>query len=284
MTAPGEVRAEVRGPAAFITIDRPASRNAMTWTMYEQLSAVLARLESDRALRLVVLRGAGGTFVAGTDIAQLRDFSSGEEGLAYEHRLEAVVGQLESLTIPTLAVVEGDATGAGLVLAAVCDLRVCTPDARFGAPIARTVGNTLSTANVTRLVSHLGPSRVKSVLMAAAMLDAEDARNAGFVLAVIAPGELDGRLEALVRHVTHLAPITLRTTKEAVRRARVALNGPEDTDLMRFGVRKPRLRRGREGVSRKARTALGRQVTADSTVTSGLRPAARGPRCWACGF
>ncbi len=233
MSAPGDVRLDLRGPTAFITVDRPAARNAMTWAMYDQLAAALERVESLADLRLAVLRGAGGTFIAGTDIAQLRDISSGDDGLAYERRLEAVVARLERLPLPTLAVVEGDAMGAGLVLAAVCDVRVCTPDARFGAPIARTVGNTLSTASHARLVTHFGPSRVKGLLMLAGTLGAGEARAAGFVHEIVGVADLDARVEELVERLTHLAPITLRVMKEAVRRVVSAPGATDDADLIR---------------------------------------------------
>jgi enoyl-CoA hydratase/carnithine racemase len=229
----GTVHLAFREKAAYITIDRPAARNAMTWAMYDELASVLQKLETRDDLRIVVLRGAGGHFVAGTDIGQFTAFSGGEDGVSYERRLESVIGRLEALRLPTLAVIEGVAAGGGLALACACDLRICTPDARFTAPIARTVGNTLSVRNHARLVMLLGASRTKALLMTAGALDAPEAREAGFVLDVIPPEDLDHRVDALVRRVSSLAPLSLRATKTAIGRVLGALGADVDDALLR---------------------------------------------------
>ena len=214
----GAVRLERRGPIATITFDRPDARNAMTWRMYEQLAEVLDQVESDAALRVAVLRGAGGHFVAGTDISQFAAFRSGDDGVAYERRLEAVVSTLESLRVATIAAVEGFAAGSGLVLAAACDLRLCTPDARFGVPIAKTLGNCLSMANYARLAASLGAARAKSLLFTAEFMTAEEAQALGFAVGVVEPHGFGRQLDTLCARVASLAPITLQVTKEALRR------------------------------------------------------------------
>ena len=228
----GAVRLETRGTTAFISFDRPAARNAMTWAMYDQLDRALDALASDATLRVAVLRGAGGTFVAGTDIAQFREFASGEEGVAYERHIDAIVTKLESVRVATVGVIEGYAAGAGLVLAAACDLRVCTPNARFGAPIAKTVGNCLSMSNYARLTAHFGVARVKQLVFAADFISAEEARARDFVLAVVEPDQLDARVAELCVRLASHAPITLQVTKEAIRRM-VAEMTVKGDDLVR---------------------------------------------------
>jgi enoyl-CoA hydratase len=187
----GTVRYETHGVVARITFDRASARNAMSWTMYDQLSDAIDRLESDTSIRVATLRGAHGHFVAGTDISQFESFTSGDDGIAYERRLESIVSRLETVRVPTVVVVEGNAAGAGLLFATACDFRVCTPDARFSAPIARTVGNTLSARSIARLVAHLGPSRTKLLIMTAGAVEAEAARAIGFVSAVVEPARLE---------------------------------------------------------------------------------------------
>lgn len=214
----GVVRMERRDATAVITFDRPSARNALTWPMYEQLDRALDRVASEADLRVAVLRGAGGHFVAGTDIAQFADFRTGDDGLAYERRLEVIVAKLESLRVATIAAVDGYAAGSGLVLAAACDLRVCTPDARFGVPIAKTVGNCLSLANYARLVAALGAPCAKALLLTADFMPADEARALGFVLAVVEPDDFDVGLDALCARVAAHAPITVQVTKEAIRR------------------------------------------------------------------
>src|SRR4051812_31530903 len=154
MADEAELLFERRGAAAMITFNRPRARNAMTFAMYEALHAHCDEIDADDEIRVVVLRGAGGrAFVSGTDIRQFLDFDSGRTGVEYEADIDRYVGPLDPLPKPALALVEGYAVGAGLSIASACDLRVCTPDARFGLPIARTLGNCLSMAGYTRLVA-----------------------------------------------------------------------------------------------------------------------------------
>jgi enoyl-CoA hydratase len=215
--AEGAVRLSVEGGVARITFDRPAARNAMTWTMYDQLGAACARIAADPAIRVAVLRGAGGkAFVAGTDIAQFQAFASPEDGVAYEARVEAYVGALEALPVPAIAVVEGWAVGGGMALANLCDFRVATPGARFGVPIARTLGNCLSATNLRRLTATLGEDMVKRMLLLAETPAAED-MPAGYV--TVTP-DVDAHVAALCDALLAHAPITLRSTKETLRRIR----------------------------------------------------------------
>jgi len=230
--AEGTVRLEQHGAVAHVTFERPASRNALTWAMYAQLDDALDRVGAAAHVRVLVLRGAGGCFVAGTDIAQFTSFTSAEDGIAYEQRLDAVIDRLESIPVPTLAVIEHIAAGGGLALAAACDMRICTPDARFGAPIARTVGNCLSIANLQRLIAHLGMARTEALLLTAEFLSAGEAYAAGFVLDVVTPDRLDARVTDLCERIAAHAPITLQVTKEAVRRLRRSAL-PDGDDLIR---------------------------------------------------
>src|SRR5215470_6031338 len=108
----GEVRYSREGAVATVIFDRPAARNAMTWQMYEQLGDACARMQTEAGLRVAIFRGAGGkAFIAGTDIAQFRTFRGGDDGLAYEEKMERDLAAIEALPIPTLAVVEGFAIG-----------------------------------------------------------------------------------------------------------------------------------------------------------------------------
>lgn len=233
MSEPGAVRYQREGVIAHIVFDRPAARNAMTWTMYDQLRGACERVAADPELRVAVFRGAGGkAFVSGTDISQFLEFTSAQDGVEYERRIEPYFAAVENLSIPTLAVVEGWAVGGGLAIAAACDLRIATPGTRFGMPIARTIGNCLSVANYARLVAGLGEARTKKMLMLADMITAEEAMQAGFVAEIVAPQEMDARVDALCAQLAANAPITLRVTKEALRRLRSA-GLPDDEDLIR---------------------------------------------------
>jgi enoyl-CoA hydratase/carnithine racemase len=223
---------ERRGPAAVITFNRPQARNAMTFAMYEDLYARCEEIDADDDVRVVVLRGAGGkAFVSGTDIRQFLDFDSGRTGVEYEADIDRYLGRLDQLRKPAIALVEGYAVGAGISIAAACDLRVCTPDAQFGLPVARTLGNCLSMTGYARLVALLGEARVKDVVFTARMVGADEALAAGLVSAIVPAEEIEAHVLELAERVAGHAPITLRVTKEALRRLREA-NVPDGADLV----------------------------------------------------
>jgi enoyl-CoA hydratase/carnithine racemase len=216
---------EQRGPAAWITFNRPEAHNAMTFAMYEALYECCERADASDDVRVVVLRGAGGrAFVAGTDIAQFLKFSTGEDGLRYEASIDRVVGRLEAVRVPTIALVDGVAMGSGMVLAAACDLRICTPAARFGVPIARTVGNCLSMANHARLAALIGEARVKELIFTARALRPDE----GFATEIV--DDAEARVEELCSLLASHAEVTMRVTKEALRRLRPL---PDGDDLVR---------------------------------------------------
>src|SRR5512144_332728 len=141
------------GPVVTLTFNRPEARNAMTWGMYDRLYEVCEEVDADDSVRVLVLRGAGGkAFVAGTDISQFKVFERAEDGLAYERDGAARSARLERVTKPVIAQIQGYAVGGGFNITACCDLRIATPDAKFGVPIARTLGNCLSMETYARLV------------------------------------------------------------------------------------------------------------------------------------
>jgi enoyl-CoA hydratase/carnithine racemase len=223
------VDVELRGDAAWVTFNRPAAHNAMTFAMYDALVEACERVDADDAIRVMVLRGAGGrAFVAGTDIKQFTAFRTADDGVAYERRIDAVLDRLEAVRKPTVALVEGFAFGSGFAIAACCDLRVMTPSATFGMPIARTVGNCLSMGNYARLAGALGAPRVKDIIFRARPLAADEALATGFVSAVVEDAE--GWAAELCATLADHSPTTLWVTKEALRRGRVV---PEGDDLIR---------------------------------------------------
>lgn len=229
----GRVTFERRGTIGWITFDRPEARNAMTFAMYERLGELCAEADADPSLRAIVLTGAGEAFVAGTDIAQFQDFTTERQALDYEERMDAILGGLERVRVPTIAAIRGPAVGGGAAIAAACDLRIGSPSARFGVPIARTLGNCLSMSNILRLAHLLGPARVKELIFTARLMDASEMRAAGFLSEVTADEEsLLPRAEELARTLASHAPLTLRATKEQLRRIRERMRPEEGSDLV----------------------------------------------------
>jgi enoyl-CoA hydratase len=196
-----EVQFTSEGPVAFLTFNRPEARNAMTWPMYDALAEACDQVDTDERIRVFVLRGAGDAFVAGTDISQFTSFTTGDDGIAYERRMEQVIGRLERVTVPAIAQVHGVAAGGGCLIA-----------------LARTLGNCLSAANCARLVDLVGPARTKELLFTGRLLDAAEAASLGLVTRIIEPQALDAAVRELAQTIASNAPLTIRATKEAVRR------------------------------------------------------------------
>jgi enoyl-CoA hydratase len=229
-----ELLYEVEDGIGRITFNRPEARNALTFRMYERLAEVLQQAENDANLKALVLTGAGEqAFAAGTDISEFKSFSSAEDALNYEARMDRVLDALERSRVPTIAAIAGACTGGGAAIAICCDIRIATSSSRFGMPIGRTLGNCLSMANYARLVSLLGPARVKDIIFTARLIGAAEAHAAGLLSEVLADhAALQSRANELARTVASQAPLTLRATKEALRRIKEEMTPEEDDNLI----------------------------------------------------
>lgn len=230
-----ELIAERRGAVQWVVFNRPQARNAMTWHMYERLVQVCEEVAADRSVRAMVLTGAGGrAFVAGTDIAQFRSFETEKDALDYEARGNHVMRTLETLRVPTIAAIAGPCTGGGAGMAAACDLRIASPSARYGFPIARTLGNCLSMQNYARLFTLLGPARAKDILLTARLMGADEMLACGLVREVVPDEEsLLPRAQELAAELSTHAPLTMWASKEAMRRIKERLvPDGADSDLI----------------------------------------------------
>jgi enoyl-CoA hydratase len=230
----GDVLYEIHEGIGRITFNRPQARNALTFRMYEQLGEICQKAENDSSVKVLLLTGAGEkAFAAGTDISEFKAFSTAEDALNYESRIERLVSGLENSRLPTIAAIAGACTGGGLTIAACCDLRIGAANARFGVPIGRTLGNCLTISNYVRLVALLGPSRVKDIIFTARLIDAEEACRIGLLGEVLPDYDsLQSRANELARTVASQAPLTLRVTKEALLRIKEKMNPEEDRELI----------------------------------------------------
>jgi enoyl-CoA hydratase len=234
MTTSEELLYEIKDGIGHITFNRPEARNAFTFRMYERLQEICLQAGTDSTVKVLVLMGAGGkAFAAGTDVSQFKSFSNGDDVMEYEARIERVLSAMERCPVPTIAAIAGACTGGGFSIAGCCDLRIGAANARFGVPISRTLGNCLSMSNYVRLVSLLGPARVKDIIFTARLMDAEEALRIGLLGEVLPDYEsLLRRANELANTVAANAPLTLRATKEALRRIKEKMNPGEDRDLI----------------------------------------------------
>nr|HET7859196.1 enoyl-CoA hydratase-related protein [Caldimonas sp.] len=155
-----------------------------------------------------------------------------DDGLRYERDVGEFVDRVARVAKPVVAQIEGFAVGGGFGIAAACDVRLATPDARFGAPIARTLGNCLSMRAYARYVDLIGQSRLKELIFTARLLSADEALAAGFVHEIVAADRIAARVRELAEQVASHAPITLMVTKEAIRRIQDARALPDGDDLV----------------------------------------------------
>lgn len=217
-----------------IIFNRPQARNAFTFAMYERLAAICEQANDDRAIKVLVLHGAGDkAFASGTDINQFREFRTPQDAIDYENRIDRVLTTLEQCRVPTIAAINGFCTGGGAGIAAACDLRIGTNSTRIGFPIARTLGNCLSMSNVSRLTALIGAARVKDLIFTARLVDATEAASVGLLGEVVADiAALDKRADEVARLLAGHAPLTLTATKQAVARLQRRLTRDEGEDLI----------------------------------------------------
>ncbi len=211
---------DINGSVGVVTFNRPDARNALTWDMYDALVAACDTAEAAGEVRVLIIRGAGGAFAAGTDISQFREFANGDAGIAYERRLDAVIDRIERVGLPTIAEVDGAAVGGGCAIALACDLRICSDRARFGVPVSRTLGNCLSMANTARMVDLLGIAVTRDLLLTGRLIDASEAYTRGLANVVLPVDDLEAETIKLAAELSTRAPSTIKATKEMLRRLR----------------------------------------------------------------
>ncbi|OLO03043.1 enoyl-CoA hydratase [Salinicola socius] len=214
-----EIRCYQEGAIGWIRFNRPEARNAMTWHMYQAMTQAYRQFDENEAVKLIAFRGEGGeAFVAGTDIKQFAEFRERRDGIDYERRIDEVIGGLERLATPTVALIEGYCIGGGAAIALACDFRYANGALKFGIPIARTLGNCMSITNVARLIDLIGVSRTKRVLMLAQMIETEEALAAGLIETVVDGDDLDETARKLAERLSGHAPLTMRAAKMCISR------------------------------------------------------------------
>jgi enoyl-CoA hydratase/carnithine racemase len=236
----------VDGSVGILTINRPEARNALTFEMYDRIAEICAEPSPDGSVKALIVTGAGDrAFAAGTDISLFREFHKPEDSLGYEERMERVMTAIETCPVPTIAAISGACTGGGAAIAVACDLRVATQSSVFGFPVARTLGNCLSLANYARLVALVGAGRVMEMVVTAKLFDADTAKSIGLI-SEVAPDHVAmmARAGEIARAATEHAPLTIRATKEALRRLRQGRH--EDKDLIEMCYMSQDFREGLE--------------------------------------
>jgi len=225
---------EVRDGIGLVTFNRPNALNALTFEMYDRLGDICGEIRLGGAVKAIIITGAGGrAFGAGTDISLFQNFATAQEGIDYEARMERMFAKLERCPVPTIAAIAGVCTGGAAVIAAACDLRIATRQLKYGFPIARTLANCLSAANIARVALLTGVGRALDLLLTTRLIGADEALAIGLVNELCdTPEALLERARALGAQMATQAPLTMLAGKEVVRRMRANFGGIDDRDLI----------------------------------------------------
>jgi enoyl-CoA hydratase/carnithine racemase len=209
-----ELAVHVDGPVATLTLNRPEKRNAITVAMWEALPRVLAPLEADADVRVVVVRGAGQeAFASGADISEFERVRNGAAAArAYSARVAAAERALADFPKPTIAMIHGFCVGGGLEVALACDLRWTSTSGRFGITAAR-LGIVYGPGATRRLASVVGPSHARDLLFSGRLVDAEEAQAMGLVNRRCASDALEQETYAYARRLAEQAPLSQRGAK-----------------------------------------------------------------------
>jgi enoyl-CoA hydratase len=205
------VRYGVEGGVATLTLDRPEARNALNRAMCDDIVAAAATARDDAAVKLVLVRGNGPVFCAGADLKERKGMGA-DAVRARRLAAYAAYAAIESLPMPVIAVVQGPAIGSGCEIAAACDFVIATPSATFATPesLRGTIGAT------QRLPRILGKPLAKDMMFTGRKLGAEEARAAGLVTRVVAPGDLDAVIADVAKTIVGAPQEALRQAKSCI--------------------------------------------------------------------
>jgi len=226
------IRTEIDGPIGWLTVDRPESRGAMTRAMWEAMPAKLAFLAGSDGVRLVVIRGTGGFFIAGADITEFREYRS-DPALARKYD-EGSTGTLEALArldVPSVAMIDGPCVGGGSLIAFGCDLRVASDRAFLAIPAGR-LGLAYPHHGLERLVAVVGEGRALDLLLTGRRIGGPEALALGLVQRCFAAADLETETRSMAAGIAKMAPKSLRYARLAVRRKLSGFLTREEIDAL----------------------------------------------------
>lgn len=214
---PDHVLLQRQPPVATLIFNRPSQRNAISFTMWGQIAQMLADLDADREVRVVVFTGAGKeAFSAGADIKDFEEHRSDSvRGRAYNQAVNSVLTTLHNMATPTISMIHGYAVGGGCELAIATDLRIAADDSRFGIPVAK-LGITAGHQEMQGLVNLVGKGNAMYILLTARLLDAQEALRIGLVNQVLPKDELESYTYQLAEEIASLAPLSHAVNKQTL--------------------------------------------------------------------
>lgn len=227
---------EREGKIAIITLNRPQALNALSQATLEEFSSALKDLEEDKVVRAVIITGAGDrAFSAGADLREIHALTMPEEGRAMAQRGQALTRQIEEMSKPVIAAINGIAVGGGCELALACDIRLAADTARLGQPEIN-LGVIPGWGGCVRLPRLVGSGVAKYLIYSGEMVSAQEAQRIGLVDMVFAASELMHRAKELAQKLAKKPPLALAASKRAINFGReVDLNRGLEDEAEEFG-------------------------------------------------
>ena len=209
----------IEGRTGWLVVDRPEARGALTQAMWLAMPDLLRELAADPDVRVVVIRGTEGQFIAGADISEFERLRSDPElAKRYDEGADETLRTLAELDVPSVAMIDGPCIGGGCLVAFGCDLRICSERARLGIPAGK-LGLAYPYRGVERLVAAVGESRALALMLTGRLVPGPEAERTGLVHYCVGDGELAAETERLAADIAAHAPLSLRYARRAIRRA-----------------------------------------------------------------
>ena len=209
------IKLEQQGPVGILTVNRPEALNALNSAVLTELDAAITEVENNDEILAVILTGEGRSFVAGADIAEMKEFSA-IDGKKFGVHGGSIFLRLENLSKPVIAAVNGFALGGGCELAMACDIRIASEKAKFGQPEVG-LGITPGFGGTQRLPRIVGVSKAMELILTAKVIGAAEAKEIGLVSQVVPPEELMNTAMALANAICANAPIAVAQSKRCIR-------------------------------------------------------------------
>lgn len=205
------------GPVAWLTVNRPEVRNALSLEIAQRIAQTVRELSRDRTVRVFVLTGAGDrVFVSGADVREFREqLATPESALRYDAAAEQLQSALREVPQPVIAMIQGHAVGSGTIVAASCDFRIAVRTAKFGIPVAK-FGFIAAVPDILRLVQLVGPAKAKWLLMTGQLIEAPEAQAIGLIDQVVESEQLKSIVGSLAATLAANAPLTIKATKQII--------------------------------------------------------------------
>ncbi len=222
---------EIDGSTAHLVLNVPKKRNALSEAMWRAIPDLLTEARSNAAVRLLVVRGAGGAFAAGADISEFEAvYATPARAAEYSKAIASALDGLAAFPKPTLAAINGACVGGGCAVALACDLRFAADGSKFGITPAK-MGLAYPLNDTRRLINAVGVSAAKDILFTGRLMQSEEALQIGLIDRLVERGELDDAVEAYAAQIASVSPSTAKITKDIV--TRIAAGQTEDDEATR---------------------------------------------------